>query len=97
MLRNLLWSAFCYNIPTRPSTFRTKIQYPVGMANHIKVMLDDNDRMSLVNESVEGCEQLADVVKMQACSGFVKDVQGMLLGAVTHMSRKFDPLGFATR
>ena len=57
------------------AAFRTKVDDPVGGADHIEIVLDDYQRMTGVDQSTESAQQLGDVVEMKAGSGFVKQKQ----------------------
>ncbi len=56
---------------------------PVGVADHVQVVLDDDDRVAQIGEAVQHFEQLAHVVEVQAGGGLVEQVEraaGLALG-----------------
>ena len=57
------------------SALGAEIQNPVGVADHIEIVLDDDDRISEIGEPVQNIEQLAYVVEVQAGSGLVEQVK----------------------
>ena len=62
-------------------------------------MLDDEYGVPLLNEGIDAVQQLADVVKMQARSGLVKDKEDMIacFGAPFAKERsQLDPLCLAS-
>src|SRR5204863_10146655 len=42
-----------------------QVDDPVGGLDHVEVVLDDDDRVSLVDETAEDGEQLADVLEVE--------------------------------
>ena len=47
----------------------------VRPANHVVIVLDDDERVSLVAQPVQDSDQSADVVRMQAGGRLVEDVK----------------------
>ena len=78
----------------------TKIDDPVGGRDHIEVVLDHNDRVSLGKKLLERIEQSGDVVEMQPGGRLVEQEKARpLTGAATgpaagtgEMGGKFEPL-----
>src|SRR5262245_23658016 len=68
---------FEQEIAAARSALRTEVDDPVRGLDHVEAVLDDHDRVAGVDELVEGREQLADVVEVQAGGRFVKDVEGL--------------------
>ena len=60
--------------------------------DHVEVVLDDDDRIALVDEAVEHVEQLADVFEVQAGGGLVEDVDGAAGGPLLQLGRQLDAL-----
>ena len=56
-------------------------------------MFDDDDRVALVDQTVQDLEQLADILEVQARGGLVKDVDGLAVGAPLQLGGQLDPLG----
>ena len=61
--------------PPPIAPFGPEVDDPVGGLDHIQVVLDDDDRVARVDQSVQHLEQLVDVVEMQAGGGLVEDVE----------------------
>jgi len=57
------------------AAFGTEVDDPVGLFDDVEMMFDDQDGVAKSNETLEDVEELADVVEMQAGSGFVEDVE----------------------
>ena len=58
-------------------------------------MLDDHDRVALVDQGVEDFQQLADVLEVQAGGGLVQDVEGAAGGPAGQFLGQLDALGLA--
>ena len=65
------------------AAFGAEVDDPVGVADDVEIVLDDDDGVAEVGEAVEHLEQLADVVEVQAGGGLVEEVEraaGLPLG-----------------
>ena len=69
-----LGRAFGHHEATPDAAFRPEVDHPVGALDDVQVVLDDEDGVAFVDELVEGDEQLADVLEVEAGGGFVEDV-----------------------
>ena len=77
------------------AALRAQVHQPVGSFNHIKVVLDHDDRIALISEVVQHRQQLFDVMKMQPGGRFIQDVERLTGIALAEFPGQFDPLGFA--
>lgn len=75
--------------------FGTQIDHVVSALDHIEVVLDHDNGVSCVDQALEHFEKLADVVEMQACRRFVKDIHRTARLPSLQFACKFDALGFA--
>ena len=75
----LLWCAAGYKAAASVATVGTQVYDVVGHLDNVEVVLDDNDGVSALDKGTERVEQKADVVEVQAGSGFVEDEEGRLL------------------
>ena len=55
-------------------TFGAHVDHPVGSLHDVEVVLDDDDRIALVDKRLQDAEQFADVLEMQACCRLVEDI-----------------------
>ena len=65
------------------SAFGTHVDDVVSELDDVEIVLDDDDGVALVDESVEHLHEGADVFEVESCGGFVEDVEratGVLLG-----------------
>ena len=51
------------------------VDNPVGQLDHVEIVLNEDERVPLVKETVKNGGELEDVFKMQAGRGFIEDVQ----------------------
>jgi hypothetical protein len=74
-----------------------EIDDPIGVRHDRLVMLDDDHRLTGVNEPVEQAKQLFDIGEVQAAGRLVEDVDSPFFGAfVAELGRQFEPLPLAT-
>ncbi len=77
------------------STLRAEINDPIGIADHIQIVLDDDDGVSQVGQPVEHVEQLAHIVEVQAGGWLVQQVKRFAGLALAQFRGQLDALGFA--
>ena len=53
-------------LTTAGSTLRSNVNHPVRHLNHVHVVLDDNNRISFVDQNVQYAQQLLNVVEVQS-------------------------------
>ena len=56
----------------RVAALRAEIDQPVGGADHIQVVFDDDQRMTRLQQFAQRPHQLGDVVEVQSGGGLVK-------------------------
>src|SRR5271165_6379049 len=79
------------------AAFGSQVDHPVRAANHIHVVLDDQNAAAGVNQALEGIEQLCDIVEVQSGRGFVEDEERSLTTRRSQMRGEFHALRFASR
>ena len=77
------------------SAFGTHVDDIVGHFDDIEVVLNHDDGVALLDQSVEHTEQYADIFKMQSGGGFVEDVDRPTGVALGKFGGQFDALTFA--
>ena len=70
---------------------------PVSRLDHVEIVLDHDDRVPLLDETVEHFEQLVDVVEVQAGRRLIENVEGLARVGACQLGGQLDPLGFAAR
>ena len=83
------------DLPALGAAFGAEVDEPVGVADDLEVVLDDEEAGAFFDELFEGVEEAGDVVEMEAGRGFVEQVQGAFVGGLGEMGGEFDALGFA--
>src|SRR5439155_21570548 len=69
----------------------------VGGLHDVQVVLDDDDRIPRVDETVEYLEEALDVGEVKAGRRLVEDVEGPAGGAPAELGRELDALRLTTR
>src|SRR6476660_1827470 len=72
---DLFWRPLGHDFTAPVSAFRTQIDAPIGIPDHVQVVLDHEDRVPRFDETIEDIEQALHVGKMQSGRRLVKDVQ----------------------
>src|SRR5439155_18976219 len=96
-LRDLLRRAGGDHEPAVLAAFRSEIDDVVGGLDHVEVVLDDEQRVSRLEELLERREQLRNVVEVQPRRRLVEDVQETLAAVRRQVRRDLDPLRLAAR
>src|SRR5690349_6332319 len=94
---DLLWRTLCHQAPAIFATFGTEIDDPVGVADYIKVVLDDDDRVAEIGQPVEYVEQLLHIFEVHACGWLVKQIESPSGLPLAEFAGELDPLRFAAR
>ena len=85
----------------RLAALRTEVDDPVGRADHVEVVLDDDQRMPGVEQAAERAEQLRDVVEVQAGRRLVEQEQRrafrLALGRFGEVTGELQALRLAAR
>ena len=74
---------------------RTNIDDMVGGEHCIRIVLNNDDRVSKVAEMFKSSDKFFVIALMKADAGFVKDIENSHKGR-TNLGRKADSLCFAT-
>ncbi len=75
-LRDLLRRAGADDLAAGLASLGAEVDEPVGGADDVEVVFDDDQRMPLGEQPAEGAEQGGDIVEMQAGGRFVEQKQG---------------------
>ena len=86
----------CHNCPTPGTTLRTHVDDPVRRLDDVKVVFNDDHRVTLVNEPTKNYQELPDVLEMQTRRPR-QHVNRASRRALLQFRAEFDPLRFATR
>jgi len=75
-----------------PPHLRVPDHDPVGGADHVEVVLDDDDAVSGVHQPLQHRQQPGYVGGVQSCGRFVEQVEGMTPGAAGQLFGQLDAL-----
>ena len=67
--------AFGDDVSAFVATFGAEVDDPVGTFDDVHVMFDDHNGVACINEAVENVNEFFDVCEVEACGGFVKNVE----------------------
>lgn len=65
-----------YKLSTPVSALRTDVDAVVGIGDDIEIMLDDQDGIAFLHETVEDDEEFLDIGEMETGRGLIEDVDG---------------------
>ena len=80
-LHHVRWRSNAYDLAARIAAFRPQVDQPIGGADHVEIVFDDQQRMAGVDQTPKGSQQFRDVVEVKAGSGFVEEEQRPADGA----------------
>ena len=69
-----------HHTPTGFAAFRTEIDDPIGFRDDVKIVLDDDDRVTGIHQPVEYAHQLGHIRHVQADSWLVEHIQSPPVG-----------------
>src|SRR5580658_8773580 len=92
---NLLGRSLGHDLSAAIAAFGSEVNHPVGTANHVQVVFDDQDTPAVLDQSLECRKQFGDVVEVQASGGLIEDEQRTTAGGLRQVRRQFHALGFA--
>ncbi|CAM5692732.1 hypothetical protein SALBM311S_11115 [Streptomyces alboniger] len=93
--RDLLRRALGDHQATAGAALGSHVDHPFRGLDHVEVVLDDDDRVALVDQSAEDRQQLADVLEVQTGGRLVQDVDRAPGGAALQLTGELDALGLA--
>src|SRR5579862_1054456 len=93
--RNLLGSSLRHDLTSAFAAFRTQVNHPIGAANHVQIVFDDQNARAVFDQPLKGREQLRNIVKVQSGGGLVEDKQRALASGLRQMRRQLHALRLA--
>ena len=81
--------------PAVLAPFRPEVDHGIGRLDDVEVVLDDDDRVALVDQLVQHVEQLARVLEVQPGRRLVEDVERPAGAAARQLLRQLDALRLA--
>ena len=83
------------NPSTSRAAFGPKVNNPVRSSDHVQVVLNHDHRVSLVGKPLQDVEKFFDIVEVQPCGRFVKNIDCSPRRAALQFCRKLDSLRLA--
>jgi hypothetical protein len=77
-LQELLGRRRQHHAPAAVSSLGPEVHDPVGLGDHVEVVLDQDDRVARVDQPVQHPDQLLHVGHVQADGRLVQHIQGVL-------------------
>src|SRR5438445_6395272 len=84
-LRDLLRRADGDHLAARLAALRPEVDDPVGLLDHVEVVLDHEHRVPGVDEPLQHLEQLLDVGEVQTRGRLVEDVERLAGGNLAEL------------
>src|SRR5438045_3616835 len=86
------------DVPSANPDFRTEIDDPVGELDHVEIVLDENERVTLLEQAVEYLRQLPNVIEMKPGGRLVHHVHLLprFLPGQCKLARDLDALRLAS-
>ena len=78
------------------AAFRAEIEDPVGVTDHVHVVLDDDHSVAEVRQPMENVEQFAHVVEVEPRRGLIQQVESLAGLALAEFARQLDALRLAS-
>ena len=76
-LSHLRWCAGGKHLSALATAFRTDVDKPVGLADNVEIVLDDDDGVATVYELLQHLHQYADILEVQTRGGLVEYIHGL--------------------
>ena len=74
-----------------------KIDDPVGAFDHVEIVFDDEQRRAVVEQPVEGREQLLDVLEVESGGRFIEKIERAVGLRLNDVTSQFNALRLAAR
>ena len=76
------------------AAFGTEVDYEIGAFDHIEVVFDNDNGVTVFDQSLESTEEDGNIVLMESYSWFVEEVEDLFFFLVDEMVGELDPLEF---
>jgi hypothetical protein len=80
------------NFPAAGSALRAEVDEPIGRLDHVEVVLDDDDGVALVDETVQNEQELAHVFEVQSRCRLVENIDASTHRSLLQLGRELDAL-----
>ncbi len=90
---HLLRRALGDDAPAAGATFGAEVDHPVGLGDHVQVVLDDDDAVAGVDQAVQHANKLLDVGHVQPHGRLFEDVERVRRTPAPGRPKRATPLG----
>ena len=97
VLHDLLGRTCLEQASSATAALGTHVDDVVGHLDDVEVVLDDDDRVALVDQALEHAHQDADVLEVEPRGGLVEDVEGVARVALGELGGELHALALAAR
>jgi len=73
----------------------TEVDYPVGRFDDVEIVLDNDHRIAMIDESIEHFKEFCEVVEVEAGRGFIEQIERLAGVGPCEFGGQLDALGFA--
>src|SRR5688572_26823849 len=77
------------------TALRSEVNHEIRAPDHVQIVLDDDDRVALIDEFVEHVQQLAGVFEVKSGGRFIEDVQRPACAPPRELAGELDALRLA--
>ena len=74
-LSDLLGSAYCHEFASSIARFWTEIDDPISALDHLQVVLDHHERISIIDQPLKQLQQHRHIIEMQSGGRLIEDEQ----------------------
>src|SRR5579859_7324728 len=78
------------------AAFEAKVDDVISYFDDVEVVLDDDDAVPLIDQTLQNRHESLDIGKMEAGSRLIQDVDGVTLAGPAEFGGELQPLRFAT-
>src|SRR5699024_10288848 len=95
--RYLFGCSLSNDFSTADAAFKSHIDDPISVFDHVEVVLNDYYSVAFINETLQHCQQAPNIFEVQACRRLVKDVDGSAVRTFAKFTCQLNALRFSTR
>lgn len=85
------------DLPSPSATLGPEVDNPIGLFDDIKVVLDQNHRVTEIDQSLQNFYELFHIRKMETRGGFVNHINRLPSATLGEFEGQLDPLSFPAR
>ena len=91
---NLIRRTFKNKIAALVSALRAKIDDIIRRLDDIEIVLNDNDGVAIVNQTIENTDELFNIIRMKTGRRLIKSIESLSIARSFQFISEFDTLRF---